>query len=247
VSKNNRNLAKKQAVWQAKKQKKALNRRVALIVAGATILVIVTVLIIASIPHYAKIEAAGDGRYLDTETGIYYLVAPSNYEPVRYSAHKPYGKGGGHIFYPISGQATDKWLTQDVYGICGVYYQEDIILPTLEVFKPSIIRICGDGAKVSKITEITRSEDVSAVVETMLNGEAVDLPATSEAVYTLRIMSSEYTWLYYNLAFVVTKEGNFYYDRSTEKAVEAGTLVEDYIINTVKEYDTATDTSEVSA
>jgi len=233
-----RNVAKKQAAKEEKRQKKLHNRHVALIVAGVTFLVIVAVLIVASLPHYVSITTTEDGRYYDTDTGLYYLAAPSNYEPVSYSAHKPYGKGEGHIFYPITGQDTTKWLTQDVYGICGVYYQEDVTLPTLDVFKPSAVRVCVDGEKVAMVVEIQDASDVKTVVDTMLNGEAVTLPSTSTGVYTLRVVSSEYTWLYYNIVFVVTEEGNFYYDRGTQKAVAAGTLVEDYIINAVKEYDT---------
>ena len=242
MSKNNRNFAKKQAAKEEKRRKKLHNRHVALIVAGVTLAVIVAILIVASLPHYVNITVTEDGRYFDTDTGLYYLAAPSNYEPVSYSAHKPYGKGEGHIFYPITGQDTAKWLTQDVYGICGVYYQEDITLPKLDTFQPSTIRVCVDGEKVAMVVEIDDAADVKTVVDTMLNGEEVAMPDTSTAVYTLRITSSEYTWLYYNVVFVVTEEGNFYHDRSTKKTVAAGTLVEDYIINAVKEYDTGTNT-----
>jgi len=247
LGKKKRNPAKKQALKEQKQKKKARDRAALLIVSAATLLALVAVLIAASLPRYVKIKPTEDGRYYDTGTGLYYLAAPSNYEPVRYSVYKPYGKGGGDFFYPITGQDTAKWLARDVYGICEVYYQEDITLPTLEVFKPSTIRVCVDGEKVAQVVEITDSDHVKRVVDAVLKNEAVTLPTESTAVYTLRITSSEYTWLYYNVVFMVTKDGNFYYDRSTKKAVAAGTLVEEYIQNAVKEYETGTDTGSGTA
>ncbi len=226
--------AKKQAAREKRRQQKVRNRHVALLVAGVTLLVIVVVLILSAIPHYAPIVETEDGRFLDKDTGLYYLAAPSNYEPVSHST-KAYGKKDGHYFYPITGQQTRDWLTEDIYDICGVYYNETISLPSLVDFKANTIHVCKDGDAVVRVVEIADQADVQAVVNTMLNGEAVTLPDVITTVYTLRIASSEYTWLYYNVVYVVTAEGNFYYDRGVGKAVKADILVENYIKNAIEE------------
>ncbi len=246
MSKSNRNLAKKQAAKAAKTEKKLQNRKLAMIVGGVMLVAVVAVLILSSLPHYAKIELTEQGTYRDRDTGIEYAAAPENYEPVSRSK-RIYGKFDGRNFYPITGQDTKQWLAGDLYGIRSyVYYSTDIELPTLENFKTDTVHVCKDGDVVVQVAEIARDEHVAAILDAVLNGEPATITATDTVVYTLRLDSSVYTWLYYNIAYVVTPDGYYYHDRGTGRTIEADGLVEEYIKNAVQNGDKGSDTESES-
>ena len=77
-----------------RKKQKTKKRNIAITVAAVCLVAVIAVWVTAALPHYAKIEAEGD-RYVDRSTGIYYLAAPQNYEPVSYT-QKPYGRHSGN-------------------------------------------------------------------------------------------------------------------------------------------------------
>ena len=228
MSTKNRNLAKKQAAREEKKRRAARRQTILLISAAIAVVAAVVAAVLLSQPRYAAFAEQEGGWLLDKSTGIRYFEAPSDYEPVSYT-RKPYGRLGKRRFYPLTGQSPGQWLTEDVYGICSLLCAEGTVLPTLAEFEADTIHVCHDGETVTAIATITEAADVAAVTDAVLNGETAALPAQSEAVYTLRFASGTYSWFYYNVVFVVTEEGNFYYDRGTGRAVPAGTLVETYI------------------
>lgn len=216
--------ARKAAAKQQKKQK----RSIILLISALCVLAVLAVTILSSLPHYVKIEAV-DGKYVDTETGITYLAAPQNYEPVSYT-QKAYGKLDGNYVYPITGMNTSDWLAEDYYGILAVYYNEKLTLPALEDFSPVRIQVCRDQASaVVRVADISDRDDVLHIVDALLCGEETEQADSGTVVYTLRISSSQYTWLYYNVAYVVTPEGSYYYDRGTGRRVKADGLVDSYL------------------
>lgn len=220
-----------------RKKQKIRNRNIIIIVAAVCLIAIIAVVYIARMPHYAKIEAEGD-RYVDRSTGIYYLAAPQNYEPVSYT-QKPYGKLSGNYVYPLTGKSTSEWLAEYIllsdnyYACTGVYYREDISLPALEDFYPNRIQVCRDNSKaVVRMADIQDENDVDSIVHRILNAPDAEYPDSSEAVYTLRISSPRYSWIYYNINYIVSDSGRYYYDRGTGRCVEADDIVAGYLEGT---------------
>ena len=219
-----------------RKKQKIRERNIIIIVAAVCLIAVIAVVYIAKMPHYAKIEADGD-RYVDRSTGIYYLVAPSNYEPVSYT-QKPYGKLSGNYVYPLTGKSTSEWLAEyiliseeyDYYACTAVYYREDLSLPALEDFYPNRIQVCRDSSRaVVRMADIQDTGDVESIVHRLLNAEEAEYPESSEAVYTLRISSPRYSWIYYNISYIVSESGRYYYDRGTGRCVEANDIVARYL------------------
>lgn len=226
------------------KQKKIQKRNIIILVSAICVVAIIAIAIIASLPHYVKIESV-NGKYVDSENGITYLVAPQNYEPVSYT-QKPYGKLDGNYLYPITGMNTNEWLAEDYFGIFGVYYNENITLPSLEEFYPTRIQVCRDNSTaVVRMADISDYDDVIHIVDAVLNDKTVAEPDSSTAVYTLRVSSSLYTWIYYNIVYIVSEEGCYYYDRGTGRCVMADDMVASYLDETHNEDSLpATDTEE---
>ena len=227
MSKQKRNTARKQAQREEKRHREKRIRLTVLAVIAALLLVAGVTVLLSQIPHYARLEGE-NGRYRDVTTDTVYLAAPINYEPTSRRV-KAYAKRGDYFVYPITGQSTSRWLVEDRDGILQVYYNEGMTLPTLEEFKPLTVQIDRDEAFISHIAVIENREEVASIVTALLTGEEAELPAESQAVYTLRITSSAYTFLTYGVAYVVTEEGAFYADRCTGRTVKADGLVASYL------------------
>lgn len=211
-----------------RKKQKARKRNIIIIIAAVCLIAVIAIWAIASMPHYSTIEADGD-RYIDRSTGIYYLAAPLNYEPVSYT-RSPYGKLSGNYVYPITGKSTSEWLAEDYYGILYVYYAEELTLPALDEFYPDRIQVCSDNSSaVVRLADIKDEDDVNSVIRCILNAPEASEPTSSEAVYTLRISSSRYSWIYYNITYIVSESGRYYYDRGTGRCVEADGIVAEYL------------------
>ena len=231
-----------------RKKQKTKKRNIAITVAAVCLVAVIAVWVTAALPHYANIEAEGD-RYVDRSTGIYYLAAPQNYEPVSYT-QKPYGRLSGNYVYPLTGKSTSEWLAEyillsdDYYACTGVYYREDISLPALEDFYPNRIQVCRDNSKaVVRMADIQDRNDVDSIVHRILNAPDAGYPESSEAVYTLRISSPRYGWIYYNINYIVSGSGRYYYDRGTGRCVEADGIVAGYLEGTGSETDKPKDSS----
>ena len=70
---------------------------------------------------------------------------------------------------------------------------------------PNKILICKEGAELSiSIAEITSSESIGKVLESISKGPAVEYPEKGEAseLLTLRFSSAEFPWLYYSVSYV---------------------------------------------
>ena len=237
-----------------KKQKKEAQKKkqlTVLLVAFGCVILIALILFVSSLP--AQFETEGD-RVVNKGNGNAYYLAPWNYEPAYYTT-KTYGRLDGHKMVTLNGDLREKepidpakWLARDVYGIYEVYYSVNEILPTLAEFEADSIRICNDGVEYNKfLNEITKAEDVQAVLDAILNGEPVTIPEGGQTVanYTLRFVSSRYDWLYYKITYHVNSGGLYYYDRTTDTVYRADSLVEDYIRESVETAE-ITDTAEES-
>lgn len=223
------------------KQQKKRKKYAVIIVAAIFVSVIIVVSFIASLPHYVKIEEA-DGKFTDTETKITYLSAPENYEPVSYT-QSAYGKLDRHYVYPITGKSTDEWLMVNFFGMLRVLYNEKISLPSLENFSPDRIQVCKDGASgIVRLADIQNQDEVSHIIDAVLNDKTSEEPnSPGTVVYTMRISSQEYPWLYYNVKYIVYDEGEFYYDSLTNRFVKADNTVYEYLFGNESETDASTD------
>lgn len=210
------------------KKRKAETRQTAAVAAAIGIIVaaIVTVVVV-SMPHYVKLKSS-DGKYYDKKNRITYLAAPINYEPVSVTPNA-YAKIDGKYFaYPLTGKDTSEWLAEDYYGIYSLYYSEEIHLPSLDEMAPDEMIVCRDGAEsVVGVASVTDKTHLDTILGTLKNGERVTIPDDAECtVYTLRFTSKEYSWLYYDVVYVITADGCYYYDRGLDVSVAAdGTLV----------------------
>ncbi len=236
-------IAERRALRKQQKRNKIL---AALIISAVFVAAILVIYYISSIPHYVKIEEV-DGKYIDAENKITYLPAPGNYEPVSYSRSSPYGKLDDLYVYPITEKSANEWLVVNSFETPLVLYNEELSLPALDGFSPNRIQICKDTAsRNDKIAEI-EEEQVSHVIDDILNGDVVEQPTSSEAkVYTMRISSQEYSWLYYCVKYLVYDEGEFYYDSLTKRFVKADDTVWNCIFGERPETDASTDETSSS-
>ncbi len=211
---------------QRKKSKKSRSILIASVSAAVCIAVAV-IAIISSLP--VRFEAEGD-YIIDRSTGIKYLVASSSYAPRTY-VDPAYGKFEEHYIYPVSDDIkTSEYLSRSYFGVFDLLYREDLTLPTLSEFGANKIRICSDGAVITRVDDITNEDEISELIDIILNAETVEEPASIDTVvYTLRMYSSKYDWLYYNVNYVVYDEGCYLYDRLTDRFVEAGDIIDRYI------------------
>ncbi len=229
MSKNDRNTLKKQQHKEAKQQALRRNRLTVLAIAAALAVSVLGGVLLSSVPRYA-VFTEENGRCVDGNTGIAYREAPLYYEPVSYEEEAPYGKRGGAYLYPLTGQGTDKWLTEVSDGFLRVFYAETIWLPDLARFSVSSVRVYPDAALEQSTAAILKDiHEVSELMEAILHGEEADMPATSEHVYTLKLTSDTYDWLYYCLFYAETAEGNFVRDPATGRVVEVGDRIAKYL------------------
>ncbi len=211
----------KALIAERKAKRKSEKRRrniIIIVVAVLTVAVITAISIISSLP--TKFTDS-DGRLTNTKTGEVYIQAPDYYEPVSYK-QEPYGKCGDNYIYPVTGMNTSDWLTVDDYGIFRILCKDTSQIPSLKDFSSVEIKVCDDGDKVVQVASIEDKEDISSIVDTILNGESVSKPDASASVYSLRIASSKYTWMYYRITFVIAPDSScYYYDRTFDRCVAA--------------------------
>ena len=229
MSKNNRNTNKKKETKEAKRQAIRRNRLTVVAILVALAVSALGGVLLSSVPHYARIEEE-NGRYVDRDTEIVYREAPLYYEPVGYEKETPYGKREGAFLYPVTGQKTEKWLTEVSDGFYRVFYAETLPLPTLDGFSASAIRIYPDASLEASTAAIVKDAlEVSELMEIVLHGEEAEMPTAVESAYTLKVASSTYTWLYYCLSYAETEEGCFVRDPATGRVVEVGNRIAKYL------------------
>lgn len=218
---------RREARIEDKKQKTEKRQTAAVAAAIGVIIAAIVTVIVVSLPNYVSLKYK-DGKYCDKSNKINYLAAPINYEPVSVMT-KAYAKIDGKYFaYPIKNTDTKEWLAEDYHGIYSVYYNEKIHLPALEEMEPDKMIVCLDGAEsVVGVATVTDKDDLAAMLDTVKNGERVEIPQKEgSTVYMLRFTSEKYSWLYYDIVYIITDDGCFYYDRG----LNIGVLADDTLV-----------------
>ncbi len=246
MSNNDRNTLKKQKNKEAKRQILRRNHMTVLAIAIALAVSVLGGVLLSSVPRYAAFQEE-NGRYIDGDTGIVYREAPLHYEPVSYEEDTPYGKRDGAFLYPLRGQETERWLTEVSDGFLRVYYAETILLPDLAQFSASSVRVYPDATLEEVTSAILKDpHEVSELMETILHEEEAEMPLTSQRVYTLKLASDHYDWLYYCLSYAETEEGNFVRDPATGRVVEVGDRIAKYLRDIEETETTAGEVSEAT-
>lgn len=187
-----------------------------------------------------------DGKLIDTKNGITYLAAPICFEPSR-TEDELYAKSSKSKLelYPVSGQSTSNYISELYGGIGGLWYSDEITLPTLETFGANRVYICVEGTITTALGQITDENDINFLINAITNGETCQVP-TSGKSYKLKFESDDYPGIYYNLLYIlnmtaedIVKEsgesgvyynyGHYVYDRATQTCVDVGEVLEKYL------------------
>ena len=144
-----------------------------------------------------------DGVYYCERNGATYKTIDLHFYPATIGEKFAVLKGSGNTeLFEIHGMPTDKWLTTENGDVfCAV----DIEEPTLETMQVDKIYICMAGNNgVLALNQIDKAEDVNYIMNAYLGGASLEYPDTHEVSesYLLRLASSKYSWLYYNLSYV---------------------------------------------
>ena len=197
-----------------------------------------------------KIQYNGEDNSYTDKKGNAYLRASSAYEPVSYKTDKTFGKliaGIGEFdLYQIANAPEGEWVTT---ADGDVLYREGVKLPALGEFETSHIYVCREGESIHAFANITKAEDVAAILKVYLEGESIPYPSkTAEQNLRLRFASDEYPFLYYRLVYLeytsdvivytTDENGNevgtnygkyFIYNRDDGRCVPAGDVVHTYV------------------
>jgi len=173
-----------------------------------------------------------DGQLINKRLKLSYNAAPNCYEPV--SIGEAYGYYGDidMTLYEITGLEPDEWLTQEYAGTATtIFYDEDIVLPTLSEMDPGKIFVCLNEAITFCVATVEDEAVIDEIIRLYETGEEAEWPLIdSKIIYNLKFLSEEkYPHIYYNLIYGEFPEGNFIYERSTKRCVEVGSLISDIV------------------
>lgn len=173
-----------------------------------------------------------DGQLINKRLKLCYNAASTSYEPV--SVGEAYGYYGDidMTLYEITGLDPREWLTQEYAGTATtIFYNEDIVLPTLSEMDPNKMFICLNEAITFSIATVEDEAVIDELINLFENGEETEWPLIdSTVIYNLKFLSEDnYPHIYYNLIYGEFEEGCFLYERSTKRCVEVGTLISDIV------------------
>lgn len=145
-----------------------------------------------------------DGVYYCAKNGVTYNTVDLQYSAVtmkndRYAVLKD---GNSKDLFALEGVAPEKWLVAengDLFCAAGEK------VPTLEEMKIDTIIICAAGnAGILALSQIQNADNVKKIMDAYLGDQTLTYPDTNEVSESLilRLGSSDYSWLYYNLSYV---------------------------------------------
>lgn len=202
-------------------------------------LLFITAVLLTSCSQLIRITYK-DGKYIDSVNNIQYENASVSYEPV--SEGTEYASYNKTVLYTIPGAEPTEWLAEKYEGIGSVFYSEDTVLPALSEFEASGIQIFVSGFNNLAVASIDDAEVIAELTDILANGEQTEAKNTDDS-YSLKIASDKYPFLYYNLVYIISSDGERYvYDRGTKKTVAVGTLLDKYFTGDPAHFEPETDT-----
>lgn len=203
------------------------------------LLFFITVLLLTSCSQLVRITYK-DGKYTDSAHNIDYENASVSYEPV--SEGTEYARFNKTVLYTIPGAEPTEWLAEKYEGIGSVFYSEDVVLPSLSEFEANKILIFVSGFNNLAVASINDAEVISELTDILANGEQTEAQNTDKS-YSLKIASDKYPFIYYNLVYIISADGErFVYDRGTKRTVAVGTLIDKYFTGDSAQFETEADT-----
>lgn len=196
-----------------------------------SVLLLLTVLLLSSCNKLVKLTYE-DGRY--TGGGVSYVGTPVSFQAA--AIGEPYACYATHegkttvTLYEIEGLDPKRWLTEYADGVSAVYCAEDIALPALSAFRPDSILICAEDELVMHLATVDNAAVIRRVLDVLEESEPLDMPLAGAASYHLKFTSPDYPGLYYDILYIIDRDGAaYFYDRSTKIAVAAGGALTGYI------------------
>lgn len=202
-------------------------------IAGISALLTVTMLACSSCNlflHTVKYDKENN-LYIDKSTGISYTDAPLCYEAGKIGdeyARWHSAKDADIIISEIEGVDPRNYLTADD-GI--VLYAEGQKMPTLDEMNVTEVLICAEDVYSVSLASMSDKADIAALIKSWENGEEVEYQAlTPSKKYTVKFLSEDYPWLYYNLIFFQYSDGSSYlYCRDDGRCVKASAELVEFI------------------
>ncbi len=202
-------------------------------------IMLIAFITVALLPRPLRFTTDAEGNFVDGKNQITYYLAPISFEPERWQTDA-YASCGDRMLYRISDLNPERWLCEVSAGEGSVWYASTIDLPSLSEFRANRITVCTQTETVMALKTIDNEAHVDAVIEALETGEAVKEIPVADRILSLKFSSSAYPRLFYDISYLECPEGNFLYDRSTEKCVEVGRLLVWYINRTGMEPDAST-------
>ncbi len=193
-----------------------------------------------------------DGGFLDSETGIKYVMCSATMSLRPLKAENVFATDGKKTYYTIQWEDTGKYLCDyDNEAAAFVYRAEDAEDITLSSFQPISALVYVEGkASVYVDTfycapeflppedrELAGRDDselVYSIRDALVGGENVNVPTsdiTTEDTYYIRLLSQKYPGMYYIAIFFGDVNGNYYLtDRSTGRTVIAPSNVKQRMV-----------------
>ncbi len=195
------------------------------------VLLLLSVFLLCSCNSLVKLTYE-DGRY--TGGGVSYVGTPVSFQAAAvgepYAVYTTHEGKASVTLYEIDGLDPKRWLTEYEGGVSAVYCSEAITLPALSGFNPDSILICAEDELVMHIATVDNASVIRRVLDVLASGEPLDMPLAGAASYHLKFTSPDYPGLYYDILYIIDRDGAaYFYDRSTKIAVAAGSALTGYI------------------
>ncbi|MBE6714649.1 MAG: hypothetical protein E7575_05130 [Ruminococcaceae bacterium] len=176
------------------------------------------------------------------EDGVLYKYAPMGYEPVSQGDEYAVLKATlEEKLYVINGIDPKEWITMEYTGAGFVFYNADITLPTLSQMGVETMYVCEEDVNSIAIAVIggEETEDRDAdrkIISTVVS--LIDDPEGKNELwprgdvnesFRLKMYSPDWPAIYYTVTYAACDSGNFIYDKVTQRCVEVGDLLDEYI------------------
>ncbi len=202
-------------------------------------LLLITAVLLTSCSQLIRITYK-DGKYIDSANNIKYENASVSYEPV--SEGTEYARYNKTVLYTIPGAEPTEWLAEKYEGIGSVFYSEKAFLPALSEFEAVKISIFVSGFNNLAVASIDDAEVIAELTDIIAAGEQIEAKNTDDS-YSLKIASDKYPFIYYNLVYIISSDGERYvYDRGTKRTVAVGNLLDKYFTGDPAYFEPQTDT-----
>jgi len=196
-----------------------------LIAVAAVAVITIAVVIAISLSSSGLVKITfKDGKFIDKKNGVEYALAPICFEP--FAVGEPYAEYSDKVLYDIPGLSPKEWLTEEYEGISSLYYSSSFELPDIGEFEPDSVGVCSGELITIQDFSIDDRETIDAIVNVM-SGESISriAPAGYKS-WHLKFTSKKYPNIYYDVLYIKSDDGNYFYNRGLKKVYDAGDIMD---------------------